>query len=142
METNANKRVIERFFADALRLATADATLDEIVDIDVENHSAGKRGIALFKRLIHALIEEAPDQVYTVEMMIAEGDLVVARAVRSGTAQKDRFRGYPVAPGKSFRSTHAHFFRLAHGKITEHWGVRDDLGMAQQLGAITIPAIG
>jgi predicted ester cyclase len=27
-------------------------------------------------------------------------------------------------------------FRLRDGKIAEHWAVRDDLGMMQQLGVI------
>jgi predicted SnoaL-like aldol condensation-catalyzing enzyme len=34
----------------------------------------------------------------------------------------------------------AYMFRVMDGKITEHWAVRDDLGMLQKLGAISPPA--
>ena len=32
-----------------------------------------------------------------------------------------------------------HLFRLGDGKIIEHWAVRDDLGMLQQLGLVSLP---
>jgi hypothetical protein len=32
--------------------------------------------------------------------------------------------------------TQSHWFRLADGRIIEHWANRDDLGMARQLGWI------
>jgi hypothetical protein len=38
--------------------------------------------------------------------------------------------------GKTFAATQTHWFRLADGKIIEHWANRDDLAMAQQLGWI------
>ena len=31
----------------------------------------------------------------------------------------------------------SHWFRVEEGKLTEHWAVRDDLGMMQQLGALS-----
>ncbi len=27
-----------------------------------------------------------------------------------------------------------HFFRIANGKMVEHWALRDDLGFLQQIG--------
>jgi predicted ester cyclase len=33
----------------------------------------------------------------------------------------------------------AHMFRVTDGKISEHWAVRDDLGMMQQLGVLPPP---
>src|ERR1043165_6058210 len=38
--------------------------------------------------------------------------------------------------GKPFAMTQSHWFRLADGRIIEHWANRDDLGMARQLGWI------
>jgi predicted ester cyclase len=41
--------------------------------------------------------------------------------------------------GCSVRQDHMHFVRFRDGKAVEHWGVRDDLGMMQQLGVIPEP---
>jgi predicted ester cyclase len=32
-----------------------------------------------------------------------------------------------------------HFVRFRDGKAIEHWGVRDDMGMMRQLGAVPQP---
>lgn len=47
------------------------------------------------------------------------------------------FRGVTTPQGKRFSVEHIHIYRLAEGKIAEHWVVRDDLGMMQQVGAIS-----
>lgn len=41
--------------------------------------------------------------------------------------------------GKAYTVQQIHIFRIEHGKIAEHWAVRDDLGMMQQLGVVPIP---
>ena len=33
-----------------------------------------------------------------------------------------------------------HGWRVADGKIAEHWAVRDDLGQLRQLGHLSLPA--
>jgi predicted ester cyclase len=37
------------------------------------------------------------------------------------------------------RLDHMHFMRYRGGKAVEHWGVRDELGMMQQMGLIPKP---
>jgi predicted ester cyclase len=36
--------------------------------------------------------------------------------------------------GRSFAVEHVHVYRLEGGRIAEHWGVRDDLGMLRAIG--------
>jgi hypothetical protein len=36
--------------------------------------------------------------------------------------------------GRRFASTQTHWFRIADGKVIEHWANRDDLATAAQLG--------
>ncbi len=36
--------------------------------------------------------------------------------------------------GREFSVAQTHWFRVADGLVAEHWAVRDDLGLAQQLG--------
>lgn len=46
------------------------------------------------------------------------------------------FRGVPTPDGEPFDVEHINIYRLAVGRIAEHWVVRDDLSMLQQLGAV------
>ena len=40
-----------------------------------------------------------------------------------------------IAPTRErFAVQQVHWFRVAEGKVAEHWAVRDDLGMMRQLG--------
>ena len=55
----------------------------------------------------------------------------------SGTHQGP-LMGMPPT-GRSMQQAHMHFVRFRDGKAIEHWGVRDDLSMMQQLGVIPEP---
>lgn len=59
-------------------------------------------------------------------------------AVAGGThAGPLEFVNAPLAgTGRSFTTTHIHIFRVAGGKIVEHWAERDDLGLMKQLGVL------
>ena len=43
------------------------------------------------------------------------------------------------ATGKRAEWAEAHFVKMTNGKITEHWGVQDRLGMLRQLGLAPAP---
>ena len=58
----------------------------------------------------------------------------MVRVTSRGT-HKGEFMG--IAPsGKSITIQEIHIGRIANGKMVEHWGLEDALGMLQQLGAI------
>ena len=69
--------------------------------------------------------------------MIADGDRVAGRLTASGTHQAELF-GMP-ATGKRATWFEIHIARFANGKLIEHWGTIDQLGMLQQLGVIPPP---
>jgi predicted ester cyclase len=52
-----------------------------------------------------------------------------------------RFPGFLEMPptGKSICQRQIHILRVREGKVAEHWVVRDDLTMMQQLGLIPQP---
>jgi steroid delta-isomerase-like uncharacterized protein len=75
-----------------------------------------------------------PDGHWHEEDLFAEGDRVVGRYILRGTHQGEFF-GIP-ATGKSISVSNVHIFRLSDGKIIEHWGHGDDMGMMRQLGAM------
>lgn len=78
-----------------------------------------------------------PDGQTTTEDLIAEGDKVVERCTFTGT-HRGSFLGAPPT-GKKVKSTSLSVYRIANGKIVEHWGESDVLGVMQQLGLMPGP---
>lgn len=93
----------------------------------------------LFRQIVQAWRTAFPDLHYTVDTQLAQGDQVASLQTLAGT-----HLGPFVIPGlwnlspsgKHFTVKQMHLFRLRAGKIIEHWGVRDDLRMLQQLGHV------
>src|SRR5829696_4427563 len=78
-----------------------------------------------------------PDVISTIEDLIAEGDMVVARW-RSRATHQGKYMG--IAPtGKEVKFTGISFYRVEEGKIAESWTVEDQFGLMQQIGAIPKP---
>jgi predicted ester cyclase len=71
---------------------------------------------------------------FEVEDEIAEGDRVVQRVTMSG-----RHTGPLMGrehTDRTFAVRHLNIWRIADGKIADHWGSRDDLGLLKQLGLL------
>ena len=67
---------------------------------------------------------------------LVDGDRVAVRTVWSGTYGAPQFRGVPIAVPGLFSAEHMHIYRVARGRLAEHWVVRDDVTMLRQLGAV------
>lgn len=73
-----------------------------------------------------------PDFKYTVNDVIAEGDMVVQRVTCTGTMKGEMMGMKPS--GKSATWSEIHTVRMKDGKIAEHWANVDQMGMLTQLG--------
>jgi len=74
-------------------------------------------------KMIHQMTVGAfPDFHATIEELIAEGDKVAARMTFHGTHSGGEFMGIPPS-GRSFAFSATAIFRIADGKIVEHWDV-------------------
>ena len=83
--------------------------------------------VDFFTARLHGL----PDLKVSVERMVATDDQVAASFVYEGT-QQGVLLG--VAPsGKHLRFTSCDIFRIANGKIAEHWGMGDIAGQLAQM---------
>jgi predicted ester cyclase len=83
-----------------------------------------------------------PDLQFTIEEQIAEADQVLSRCTCSGTHLGTFVHptvGTLAPTGKRFAVQQMHLTRVRDSQIVEHWAVRDDLGMVQQLGLIFSP---
>jgi predicted ester cyclase len=138
MSIETNKALVRRFVDGGL--AGNPDVFDEICSPDFVNHAAPARrqGIQGVKDVIDFSLRMQPDQRWSELHVIAEGDLVVLYGVRTATWQGSEFRGLPTPQGPVSVEM-AHMFRIKDNLISEHWAVRDDLGMMQQLGALPTP---
>lgn len=116
------------------------ALVDELVAPEFVSHGApaglpaGPEGVKMWVTIFH---QAFPDIYSRAEDVIVEGDKVVERFTAGGTHQGNFF-GIPPT-GKKGMITGINILRVANGKIVEHWGNSDDLGMLQQLGIIPMP---
>jgi predicted ester cyclase len=88
------------------------------------------------------LREAFADLAFDIHDVVAENDLVVVHNTMSGRhhgpfveydADGEVATVFPPT-GRTFASKQTHWFRIADGKVIEHWANRDDIGTATQLG--------
>ncbi|MFI7191122.1 ester cyclase [Nocardia nova] len=112
--------------------------IDELFDPNMVNHTAPeahRHGTAPVKALVSMLRSAFPDGRTEFEDFTAAGDVVVGRNWYSGTHVGEFMGNAPT--GRTFRFRQMHWMRFdQHGRVVEHWGVRDDVTHLQQLGLL------
>ena len=141
MSVEENKAIVLRSYEEIINTGDFDRA-EEVFTSGFVDHEevpglAGPPGIEGFKQAFSILRGAFPDLRMDVHDMIAEGDKVVARVTVQGTHQGE-FMGMPPT-GNRVEVSATDIFRIEGGKIAEHWGNFDNLGMMQQLGAIPPP---
>jgi steroid delta-isomerase-like uncharacterized protein len=94
----------------------------------------GKQGA---KEFIGQMLEAFPDLDVEVETQLAEGDMVAAEIVMTGTQQAE-FAGIP-ATGRRISVHVMDMGRVRDGKFSDHWGLADMSGLMAQLGMAPPP---
>lgn len=137
MPTSAdNKAIIRRFYDEVWNLGHLDVALEVFSDDYVRHDlrpAAAQPGAAGQRKVAADFRAAFPDLTATVELLIAEDDLVVARWTMAGT-NTGAWGGVPPT-GKPLRFSGVNIFRLQDGQVVEVWNHRDDLGVQQQLNA-------
>jgi predicted ester cyclase len=87
------------------------------------------------REVVEWLRAQFSDMRMTIEDVVADGDKVVVR-VRSEGTNDGKLGGFAPPTGKRFSAEQTHWYRIADGKLCEHWAVRDDLSTMLQLGAV------
>jgi lactoylglutathione lyase len=131
------KEIVEELFR---RLAAGDDTaVDEFVAEDMVNHAAGqqRQGREGWKQIIANIDNDLGRARTKNHRLIAEGDLVAHHVTLTGTHRASTMPllvGVPVTH-QPVTCTYIHIWRIADGKIAEHWACRDDVGLLTQVGA-------
>jgi len=134
MPADDNKRLARRALEEIY--ANGDLELiDELIHPDFADHDpahpdlpTGPESVRDTVRNLHGMFSELR---FAIEDEIAEGDRVVQRVTMSG-----RHTGPLMgreATNRTFAVRHVNIWRIADGKIADHWGSRDDLGLLNQL---------
>ncbi len=117
---------------DAFRAALGEVATPEFVDhTPTPGQGPGLEGVVQTFVMLRSAF---PDAQIIVDDMVAEGEKVAARLTFQGT-HRGEFMGIPPT-GKEVTWSETHIGRYEDGKLVEHWGNSDDLGMMTQLGAI------
>jgi len=135
MSTSANKEIVLRY-----QEIYNSNNLDALSEVVAEDFLTPRMmpgmppGLEGARRIHKATLLGMPDWHTKIVDLIAEDDKVVARITMTGTHTGDFF-GIP-ATGKKISFSGIYIVRIANGKIVEHWGEEDSVGLLQQLGAM------
>ncbi|HEX3330884.1 MAG TPA: ester cyclase [Gaiellales bacterium] len=137
MDTEANKRLVRRFYDQVWALGNVDVA-SEVFAEDYVRHdlrpTQAEPGAAGQARIAEQFRQAFPDLEWKIDLVLGEEDLVAARWTASGT-NTGSWGGRP-ATGKRAEFSGVNIFRFGdHGKVVEIWNHRDDLGLMEQLGA-------
>jgi steroid delta-isomerase-like uncharacterized protein len=135
----ANKDLIRTYVETIFNQKQVDRA-DELVAPDFIDHAAlpGQApGLEGAKQKWAMYLAGLPDLRVTIEELVAEGDKVGVRRSYAGT-HRGELLGVPPT-GKQVRIGGISIFRLAGGKIAEHWEQLDRLALMQQLGVLPTP---
>ncbi len=139
--TDANKVLVRRWFHDVLNQRDLDVA-KQICAKDMifrAWHWPELNGFEGLEQFLAVMQNSCPDFHYSIEEMLAEGDKVFVRWTFTGT-HSGEIMG--VAPTQKFVTVPGMAtFRIVEGKIAEHFGYWDALGMLQWLSAIEVRSI-
>ena len=148
MSTEDNKAIARRLYEEVWNKGNV-AAVDELIAPNYVDHfhypanvlvpAEYQLSLEQIKQIVSHFRTTFPDFHYTVELQVAEGDLVVTRLTARGTHTGEyrglMYKGIPPT-GKLVTWTYTAIVRIVDGKIVEQWSNGDDLGRLKQIGAL------
>ena len=140
MSTEENKAIVRRINDEVWSEGHLDV-IDELIADDFVATVVGApeqiRGPQGFREFVGIYRKAFPDLRITVDEQFAEGETVVTRWTATGTNEGE-LMGMP-ATGKQATTAGININRISGGKLVEGWGLFDQLGLLQQIGAVPVP---
>jgi predicted ester cyclase len=113
--------------------------IGDLVTEDFVDHGAppwAPPGRAAYVRIMRWLKDTLRVR-YEIHEVVANGDYVAVRATVHGE-HNATYTGFQPT-GKPYAMSTMHMYRSEGGLLAEHWGVRDELGVLWQVGALPAP---
>jgi predicted ester cyclase len=141
-----NKALVRRLFDEVFSTTNLGASDDIVAEEFVEHakepfgrdEPGPVQGPSHAREAVAWLRAQFPDLEMTIESIVADADMVAVR-VRSTGTNLGRLGGFAPPTNKRFVAEQTHWYRVADGKLCEHWATRDDLSAMLQLGVIQPP---
>ncbi|HYW19722.1 MAG TPA: ester cyclase [Nodularia sp. (in: cyanobacteria)] len=133
-----NKAIVLEFYQ-----AFDNRNIDQAFALLATNFVAHMAGVAEplngkgFKEVGMAFYLAFTNGEHKFDQVIVEGDKIVTCGKFTAT-HLGNFQGIPPT-GKQIQLSIMHIDRVENGKIVEHWGQGDALGLMQQLGIVFLP---
>jgi predicted ester cyclase len=111
------------------------SAVEEFVHPEFYDHVSGQTGTGIFPLVRRWGEETFADVNSEIHAVMTNADLVSVWFTTQATHVGNAFpflRDRPVT-GRRISYQAVHIFRVADGKLVEHWAVRDDLGLLRQL---------
>jgi predicted ester cyclase len=133
MQTVDNKTLVQQFFDEVINQRNL-AALAQFVSPNAVNHTVPDGLPQAPSQFLGLHLGAFPDLKVTVEDLLVDGDKVVARVSYRGTHQ-GAFMSIPPT-GKQITGMGINIFRIANGKLVEHWGLTDRISALRQMGVV------
>lgn len=134
MSIDQNRKLVSEYYY-AVGRAGDLTNLERFISPDYLDHNAesgGPRGPDCVRAHFSAIRTTFPDFIMSVEHMVADREFVVTRVRGRGTHQGE-WMGIPPS-GRVVHLKGINVDRVESGRIAEHWGEADTVGMLFQMG--------
>jgi len=126
------RRIWEEIFPKADLNGLADVIAEDSIDHSARPDEA--QGLAGVQQTMFWLGRVFSDQHWEIRQVVGEGEIVVVYCTLHGRHTGDLMGIAPT--NREISMDYVHILRFSDGKAVEHWGVRDDMALMRQLGAL------
>ena len=138
MSTEQNLAAFRRLIEVGFTGGDLSVVPELVADDCIEHQRGSKPGVAGAEETIRTLHRWFSHFELVIQDIVAEGDMVWARN-RARGVNTGSVMGHPPT-GKPMEIDVIDIARMESGKIVEHWGVPDQLGLLMQLDLLPRPA--
>ena len=133
LDTTLAHDVVDRYVA--ILETGAPGTVEAFAAEDIHDHVSGETGHPFWYVLAGWVRESFADYTIDVHAVMHDEDRVMCWFTASG---RHIGSGFPQLAGLPITNRvvtweQAHIFRVDDGRVVEHWGIRDDRALLQQL---------
>jgi predicted SnoaL-like aldol condensation-catalyzing enzyme len=134
-DTSANKKLVEDF-CQTVFVRHDLSNLDQFLKADYIQHNADvAQGLDGFREFFVQTFKAMPDFKYTLDKIVADGDMVWMYSRTTATHTHNTWLDVPPS-GNRLDFMVVDIFRIEDGLIAEHWDVADTYSLFSQLGRI------